>query len=310
MHPADVVLEARGLVKDYRRARAVDGVDVVVHAGERVAFLGPNGAGKTTTFSILCRFVRPSSGRVFVLGEPLSRLRKVRHRLAALPQDARFQPNRTLRDCLRFLGELSGLAADEARREADRTLEAFGLAEACDVPGHAISHGMARRFGLAQAFLAPADLVLLDEPTEGLDPRVAHEVRERIRAVGRRATVVVSSHNLPEVQDLCDAAAILDRGRLVVQGTMAELTESDEKVLVALGPGSPDVTAAVRALPHVTAVERSPAGDRLRVTLRRRPGEPIEATITAVLRVLMDHGATIGDVTRGRTLEERFLELT
>lgn len=289
---------------------ALNGLNLEVPEGSLFGLLGPNGAGKTTTFSILCGFVRPSSGRVFVLGESLSRLGRVRHRLAALPQDARFQPNRTLRDSLRFLGELSGLAPDEARREADRMLEAFGLAEARDVPGRAVSHGMARRFGLAQAFLAPADLLLLDEPTEGLDPRIAHEVRERIRAVGRRSTVVISSHNLAEVQDLCDAAAILDRGRLVVQGAMADLTQSDEKVLVTLGPGSPDLTAAVKALPRVTEVERSPGGDRLRVTLRPAHGEPVEAAITAVLRVLMDQGATIGGVTRGRTLEERFLELT
>lgn len=305
-----VAVRMERVTRRYGARVALDGLSLEVPEGSIFGLLGPNGAGKTTTFSILCGFVRPSSGRVFLLGEPLSRLDRVRNRMAALPQDARFQPNRTLRDCLRFLGELSGLGPDEARREGDRMLEAFGLAEARDVPGRAVSHGMARRFGLAQAFLVPADLVLLDEPTEGLDPRVAHEVRERIRSVGRRATVVVSSHNLAEVQDLCDAAAILDRGRLVVQGTMGELTESDEKVLVALGPGSPDLSAAVGALPRVTAVERSPGGDRLRVTLRPEAGEPIEAAITAVLRALMDGGATIGGVTRGRTLEERFLEMT
>lgn len=305
-----VAVRMERVTRRYGARVALDGLSLEVPEGSIFGLLGPNGAGKTTTFSILCGFVRPSSGRVFLLGEPLSRLDRVRNRMAALPQDARFQPNRTLRDCLRFLGELSGLGPDEARREGDRMLEAFGLAEARDVPGRAVSHGMARRFGLAQAFLVPADLVLLDEPTEGLDPRVAHEVRERIRSVGRRATVVVSSHNLAEVQDLCDAAAILDRGRLVVQGTMGELTESDEKVLVALGPGSPDLSAAVGALPRVTAVERSPGGDRLRVTLRPEAGEPIEAAITTVLRALMDGGATIGGVTRGRTLEERFLEMT
>ncbi len=298
------------VAKRYGARVALDGLSLEVPEGSIFGLLGPNGAGKTTTLSVLCGFVRPTSGRVFLLGEPLSRLNRVRHRMAAFPQDARPPPNRTLRDCLRFLGELSGLGPDEARREGDRILEAFGLAEARDVPGRAVSHGMARRFGLAQAFLVPADLVLLDEPTEGLDPRVAHEVRERIRCVSRRATVVVSSHNLAEVQDLCDAAAILDRGRLVVQGTMRELTESDEKVLVVLGPGSPDLTLAVRALPCVTAVERSPGGDRLRVTLRPKTGEPIEAAITTVLRVLVEGGATIGGVTRGRTLEERFLELT
>ncbi len=298
------------VTRRYGARVALDGLSLEVPEGSIFGLLGPNGAGKTTTFAILCGFVRPSSGRVFLLGEPLSRLNRVRHRMAALPQDARFQPNRTLRDCLRFLGELSGLTPDDARREGDRLLEAFGLAEARDVPGRAVSHGMNKRFGLAQAFLMPADLLLLDEPTEGLDPRVAHEVRDRIRSASRRPTVVVSSHNLAEVQDLCDAAAILDRGRLVAQGTMRELTESDERVIVTLGPGSPDPSAAVGALPGVTAVERSPGGDRLRVTLRPRPGEPVEAAITAVLRALMDQGATIGAVTRGRTLEERFLELT
>jgi len=303
-----VVLE--GLTRRFGSRTALDGLTLSVPEGAVFGFLGPNGAGKTTTFAILCGFLRPSAGRARVLGEPIEHLHRVRDRIAALPQGAAVWPNRSIRDSLRFLAELSGMESPEARRRADELLEAFGLAQARDVAGRALSHGMAKRFALAQVFLAPADLILLDEPTEGLDPRAASEVRERVRALSRRSTVIWSSHNLAEVEDLCDEAAILDRGRLVTQGTIAALTTRDEKVLITLGPGAPPAVEAVRAIPGVREVERSADGSRVRVTLQSDPDAPPEVRITAILRALMDRGCTIGSVRPGRTLEERFLELT
>ncbi|MBL6975974.1 MAG: ABC transporter ATP-binding protein [Deltaproteobacteria bacterium] len=303
-------LSTNGLTKHYGGTRAVDGLTFNVPEGSIFGFLGPNGAGKTTTFSLLCGFARATRGKATILGEPLSRLDLVRHRMSALPQDARFHPARKIRDGLRFLAELGGMERSDAKKEADRVLEAVGLQDARSVKGRALSHGMAKRFGIAQAFLGKPELVLLDEPTEGLDPRTAHKVRELIASLAHKSTVLVSSHNLSEVEDLCDHAAIIDKGKLVRQGTLAELTDADEVLIVSLGTGSPDPTKVLSAMGEVVTVELSPTRDKVRLTLKPGEDTPVEAAITAVLKTIIESGATIGDLHRGRSLEERFLELT
>lgn len=304
----EAVIRTNGLTKRYNGRPVVDGLTFEVPRGAIFGFLGPNGAGKTTTFAMLCGFVRPSVGSATVLGRPLTDL--PRDRMAALPQDARFHPERTLSDSLIFMGRLQGMDAARAQGEAARVLAAVDLAEAGKVRGKELSHGMAKRFGVAQAFLGTPELVLLDEPTEGLDPRNAHTVRQMIRAMSGRSTVLVSSHNLAEIEDLCDTAAILDRGRLVAQASIAELTGRNQQVLIQLGAAGSGPQAALATLPHVAGVEASPDGLRLRVTLRLAPGERAEVAITEAVGALIASGATLGTVVRGHSLEERFLELT
>ena len=304
----NAVIETRGLSKRYGAKRAVDGLDFVVPAGSVFGFLGPNGAGKTTTFSLLCGFVRPSGGEATVLGEPLTRLGKLRGRMAALPQDARFHPSRSLMDSLVLFGGLAGMSRGEARAEARRVLDAVELGDAARVKGRALSHGMAKRFGIAQAFMGRPDLVLLDEPTEGLDPRTAHTVRQLIRSLAGQATVLVSSHNLGEVEDICDEAAIIDHGKLVTQGSLTELTATDEQIVITTGACPDAARAALARLESVREV--TPEGDaHLRVRLRAGGGA-VEPAITAALACLIEHGATISAVTRGKGLEARFLEET
>ena len=297
-----------GLTRRYGGRAVVDGLDLQVPSRSLFALLGPNGAGKTTTFSMICGFVRPDSGRIEVLGEPASRLPL--RRISALPQDAHFHPERTVWDSMIFLAHLQGLPPARARSEATRVLEVVDLWDSRGLRGRELSHGLAKRFGVAQAFLGEPELVLLDEPTEGLDPRNAHAVRQMIRQMARSATVLVSSHNLAEVEDLCDHAAILDRGRLVVQAPMAELTGQDQHLFIRLADAGREVPAALSSLPGVVSVESEEDGRRLHLLLRPPGGQPIESRSTGGLKVMIDRGATIGSVTRGRRLEERFLELT
>jgi len=297
-----------GLTKRYGARAVVDGLDLAVPSRSLFALLGPNGAGKTTTLSMICGFIRPDSGRVEVLGQPSSR--PPLRRISALPQDAHFHPERTVWDSMLFLAGLQGLPPARAVSESTRVLEVVGLWDSRRLRGRELSHGLAKRFGVAQAFLGEPDLVLLDEPTEGLDPRNAHAVRRMIRQMARSATVVVSSHNLAEVEDLCDHAAILDHGRLVTQSPMAELTQQDQHLFIRLAEVGREVAAALSSLPGVLSVESEEEGHRLHLMLRPPTGQPIEALVTAVLKVLIERGATIGSLTRGRRLEERFLELT
>ncbi|HOU52665.1 MAG TPA: ABC transporter ATP-binding protein [Myxococcota bacterium] len=304
----DAAVRTSGLTRRYGGRAVVDGLDLEVPRRSLFALLGPNGAGKTTTFAMICGFVRPHSGRIEVLGQPSSRLPL--RRISALPQDAHFHPERTVWDAMIFLAELQGLPPPRARSEATRVLEVVGLWDSRHLRGRELSHGLAKRFGVAQAFLGEPELVLLDEPTEGLDPRNAHAVREMIRQMARTATVLVSSHNLAEVEDLCDHAAILDRGRLVTQAPMADLTGQDQHLFLRLAEVGHEVATALASLPGVRSVETEEDGHRLHLMLRPTEGQSIDRLVTDVLRVVIDRGALIGSVTRGRRLEERFLELT
>ena len=306
----ELVLETRGLSKRFGPTQALDGLSFGVPRGSIFGFLGPNGAGKTTTFSILCGFIRPSGGEAWVLGEPVGRVDALAGRLSALPQDAHFVPSRSVGDSLRYLAELGGLPRQRIAEEVNRVLTVVGLKDADGVRGRALSHGMAKRFGLAQAFLGQPELVLLDEPTEGLDPRNAQQVRRVIRELATSATVVVSSHNLSEVQDLCDHAAILSKGKLVTLGSMEELTATDEQVVITLGTNASDPRPALKDLTTIEDARWDAEQHRLHLRLRLGPTDKPEGAITETLRLLIAEGATISTVRRGQALQERFLKVT
>jgi ABC-type multidrug transport system ATPase subunit len=172
----------------------------------------------------------------------------------------------------------------------------------------ALSHGMAKRVALAQALLGEPEVVLLDEPTAGLDPRVAYEVREIVRSRKGRCTLIVSSHNLQELEQICDAAAILDRGRVVAEGTMADLTAATEEIRIKLAPG-PVPIAGVRELPMVTRADFDDERRELVVHFERKSADA-ETVIGATLTVLLQQGARISSVTKGRGLEQRVMEMT
>ncbi len=300
------VIETNKLTKKYDGRAVVDQLTFTVPQGSIFGFLGPNGAGKTTTFAMLCGFIRPSGGDAVVLGQPLSNL--PRHLMSALPQDAKFHPERTLKDSLIFMAQLQGMDKRKAAAEAKRVLEAVELLDAAKFRGKTLSHGMAKRFGVAQAFLGTPELVLLDEPTEGLDPKNSQTVRDMIKAMAGKSTVLVSSHNLAEIEDLCNEALILDKGKLVTQASISELTGRNQQILIQLGSaGSID---ALKNLSSVIAVEASDDGKSLRVSLNLAPGERPEPAITEILSTLISTGATVGTVVRGKSLQERFLELT
>jgi len=304
----EFAIRTQSLTKIFGSLTAVNSLDLEVPAGSVFGLLGPNGAGKTTTFSMICGFIRPTDGDAWVLGERLADLNKVISRVSALPQDASFHPARRVGDVLNYFARLGGMDQTTARNEVTRVLDAVGMTSTTKMKGNALSHGMAKRLGLAQAFLGSPELVLLDEPTEGLDPKAAHTIREMIRALAsHNTTVLVSSHNLAEVQDLCDHAAIIDHGSMVKSGSLDELTMTNEVVIISLGPGS-DPTAAISAMPQVQEVQKNE--NKLRVTFKPAVDKDVEIVITSIIRVAIENGASIGEVTRGRGLEERYLELT
>jgi ABC-2 type transport system ATP-binding protein len=220
------VLEARGLVKDYRRARAVDGVDLSVCAGERVALLGPNGAGKTTTLLMLLGVVAPDAGTVSVCGRPVAGDRthaaeEVGFAAGYLPLAERLR----VREYLRLYGNLYGLARpDDAIAEG---LARFRVEQLADAMGTELSSGQRTLVGIVRATLHRPRLLVLDEPTASLDPDVSRRVREGLRAICDEygTALLVTSHDMAEVERLCERVVFIAAGRIVADGTPAEVAE-------------------------------------------------------------------------------------
>ncbi|MGC5031021.1 ATP-binding cassette domain-containing protein [Micromonospora sp. DT229] len=276
---------------------AVDRLSLRVREGEVLGFLGPNGAGKTTTMRMLVGLVHPSAGRIQVLGEPPGRQLA---RIGALIESPTFYPHLTGRDNLRLAARYAGVP-DAA---ADRVLDEVGLTARARSPFRTYSLGMKQRLGVAAALLKEPSLLILDEPTNGLDPAGVAEMRELLRSLGRHGqTVLLSSHVLAEVEQVCDRIAVIDRGRLVAEGTPDELRG-------ALGAG----VLLIDADPTDTALTCLRADDRVRAvevvdgTLRVSTDLALAAELN---RRLVTAGVEVRELRPLRhSLEEAFLELT
>lgn len=301
---SDLAIELFGVSKRFGHKVAVNGVSFSVPRGSVFGLIGPNGAGKTTTFSMMCGYLYPTEGTLKVMDVDPATPGALKGRLGALPQDAVLPSGWETGALLTYWARLSALADPE--REAREALEQVGLMEAWNVQTQALSHGMAKRAAMAQALMGRPPLVLLDEPTAGLDPRIAAQVRQVIKSMKEaRQTVVVSSHNLQELEELCDAAAILDKGSLAQVGTMSELTGQGSEFRVQIARGDvliPEITA----LADVTdARMESDAVLRVRI----RGGVKPEEVISRVVGHLLQHGVLILGVSRGQRLEDRVLQL-
>ena len=259
-----LAVEARGLGKRFRGVDAVTSLDLRVPSGSVFGFLGPNGAGKTTTIRMLLGLARPSSGEAFLLGEPVGPASAARRRVGFLPDVPAFYGWMKAGEYLEFAGRLFGMERQALRRRAAELLEFTGLAGVkTRISG--FSRGMKQRLGLAQALINQPDLLILDEPTSALDPLGRREVLEAIKALRVTTTVFFSTHILADVERVCDRVAILDRGRLVAEETIAGLKArySRPAFRLRLEAGTTEFAAALRGLDWVEKVEL--AGDELRI---------------------------------------------
>lgn len=222
-------IELRGVTRVFagpgRRIQALNGVDLTVEAGMVYGFLGPNGAGKTTAIHVLMGFLKPTKGTATLFGEPCDSS-PARHRIGYLPEHPQSYPFLTGRELLHIAGRLFGLRGRRLTAQAGRLLERVGLAQAGSQRIGTYSRGMLQRIGLAQALMNDPDLVILDEPTSGMDPVGRNEVRGLIEELRRAGTTVFfSSHELSEVEMTCDHVAILKRGRVAVEGRLSDLVQ-------------------------------------------------------------------------------------
>ena len=312
----EAAVRLRGLTKRFGSKTAVDGVSLTIEMGSVYGLIGPNGAGKTTTFSMMAGYLRPTEGSLSVLGLAPTAVDELRSRVGVLPQDAVLPPNDEVGELLVHLARLQDVPPTKVIETAKRALEGVQGGDWWKQRCGSLSHGMAKRVALAQAFLGDPDVVLLDEPTAGLDPRVAWEVRQFVKLQGGRCTIVISSHNLQELEEICDSAAILDRGRVVGSGTMAELTAVNDEVRVKVASGTKRGTAPgavpvheLRELPTVKAVEFRDEELEIVVSYERKAADA-ETVIGQVLTTLLKNQVRISGVTKGHGLEQRVMNLT
>ena len=307
-------IEIRDLVKSFGRVRALDGLSLTVPEGSLLGLIGRNGAGKTTTFNVLAGFLKPTSGSVVVRGEALVAGEPPVGKIALLPQDARMPEHRRVGDVLRMLGCLSGLSPQEADRRSEQAMESLALGK--DTLGRKVghlSHGQRRRVAIAQALVGRDEVIILDEPLAGLDPRAAAELRELIVQLKSQRTMILSSHDLHDVESLCDHFVIIEKGRTVSSGTVASLREESAAVRVSLAQPAPDPEAMSAQISAVSGVRRVQLSeDGLAVTFELTDGDGVsaDAVINEVIKALMAAGGVMRGVERGTSLEQRFLDET
>lgn len=263
MTSPQILIEVDGLTKTYGPVRALDRVSFQVREGEILGFLGPNGAGKSTTLRILAGFLPGDAGRVRVAGHDVRRdSLAVRQVIGYLPEGVPLYPDMRVREYLSFRARLKGVAGRERRERIDRSLEATGTADVRRRIIGTLSRGYRQRVGLADALLGEPRVLILDEPTVGLDPEQVRQFRSLIRAVGKDRTVILSTHILSEVELVCSSVVIIHRGRIAARDSAEQLRSrvGQGSCVVAEISGPPDrVEAMLREIDGVRSVRREAA---------------------------------------------------
>jgi len=306
----DLAIETRALTRRFGAQTAVSSIDLAVPRGSVFGFLGPNGSGKTTTIRMIVGLIQPTSGESFVLGEPMPHSwRSVLPRVGALVEGPAFAPY--------LSGAANLFRFDAADRDSDRqsrrsrveaALARVGLSHAAGKQVKAYSLGMKQRLGLANAMLRPRELLILDEPTNGLDPQGTREVRSLIRSFAADGTTVfVSSHLLAEIEQLCSHAAVMSAGAIVAQGTLDDLRGPDATTVIVR---TPDVEPALRVLREAglrpSAVDGEGGDPQLTAAIDRVVHDADGLVVALVAAGVRVRGFALIEP----TLEERFVELT
>jgi ABC-2 type transport system ATP-binding protein len=305
------MIEVQSLTKRYATQVAVSDVSFSVRQGEIVGFLGPNGAGKTTTMRVLTGFLPPSEGRATVAGyDIVTQSRQARASLGYLPESAALYPEMRVREYLAYRARLEGLVGPGVKARVDEIIGECLLEEVADRRVENLSRGYRQRAALAGALVHRPPVLILDEPTVGLDPAQIIKIREMIRSLGRERAVLLSTHILPEVDAVCDRVLIIDRGRIVAEGTPQELRRrlAGSNVVRAAFKGEVAAREALGELPGAVAVEETSGEEETRVRVECSEGADISEE---VFHLAVARGWVLRELTReGLSLEDVFVRLT
>jgi ABC-2 type transport system ATP-binding protein len=301
------MIRVSGLTKDYGARRAIHNVSFDAQQGEIVGFLGPNGAGKTTTLRILAGYMPPTDGEALVAGyDVVEESLEVRRRVGYLPETVPLYNDMTVFDYLKFMGELRHIPNVDER--VDETLEMVGLLDRSEGYIGKLSKGMRQRIGLAQALLHRPEVLILDEPTIGLDPGQVVEVRELIREIGKERTVLLSTHLLNEAQNICDRVLIINKGKIVAEDTTENLQArliGAERVVIRVRGEADDLVKTVKQVKGVQAAETKGDGS---VEFEFASGKDVRPEVA---KQVINAGYDLIELRPlGMSLEEIFLELT
>jgi len=295
------LIQVENLSKSFNEHLALDNVSFTLEKGEPIALVGPNGAGKTTLFSILCGYLSPSSGSVKIAGANAGHS-SLFGRLAALPQDAQFDPSFTIAHQLTFYAQLQGFSRKNAQKEAHRTLELVGLADTYKAKPEELSHGMRKRVSIAQTLIGSPEIVMLDEATAGLDPINAREVRELVSTLSSDITFILSSHDLSELERLCSQVLYLEKGKL--QQHQSLQNDSEERYLtLRMKQPYDNFVQLIQSIDNVHKVEQTQNNEFV-ITTSKEASEnnPLDLQI---LKLCHTQQWQYSQLTNGKTLENR-----
>jgi ABC-2 type transport system ATP-binding protein len=308
------MIEVENLSKTYSGFRAVQGISFSVKKGEIVGFLGPNGAGKSTTMKVLAGYLPPTDGKIRIAGfDVVTDSLEVRKRIGYMPENVPLYTDMRVNEFLRFRAELKKVPR---RRIKERVESVKQLCHLKDVENKIIgtlSKGYRQRVGLADAMVHEPELLILDEPTIGLDPNQIRSVRDLIKDLGKKHTILLSTHILPEVELTCDRVLVINRGRIEASDTPANLTKvvrGGGSIVLEVKAAGSDVVAKLKALPDIEDVEVVlPAdGDWTQAKIFAKPGVDVRENVYGVVR---QNNWPLRELARVKaTLEEAFIELT
>ena len=311
---SDVMIEAHGLAKNYGPFTALKNVTFKVNRGEVLGFLGPNGAGKTTTMKILTCFIAPSEGTARVNGadvfeDPL----EVRRAIGYLPENTPLYTEMLVLEYLRFIAKMRGLDGAQAIARLKKVVEETSLGDVLGKNIGELSKGYRQRVGLAQALVHEPPILILDEPMSGLDPNQANEIRELIREIGRERTVVLSTHNLAEVQVTCSRVLIIANGAIVADDTTDELSARAGKAsyiatLQTQGKSASDIAAAFGSLTGSAKILQCADANETRIALTPDGNQDLRADIFNA--AVQANFVLVGLEKKGENLEDVFRQLT
>lgn len=311
---APVMVRVEDICKNYGRFRALDGVDFEIRQGEILGILGPNGAGKTTAMRIITGFFPPTSGKVWIGDEELSENPTLlKRRIGYLPEAVSLYADMRVREFLFFVAGIKGVSRKKRRQHLDEKMSGCGLWDYKNRLIGQLSRGLRQRLGLAQALVGDPDVLVLDEPTNGLDPKQIIEIRNLIREFGRERTLVLSTHILPEVSMVCDRVLILNQGKVVASGTPEELEaglRDRYEIFITMGDRyrKEEAVKLLRILPGVDRVSvLEERNDQVAFSIGVLKGKDLRPSIT---RLFVEHQIPLLEIRSGKlSLEEIFLKI-
>jgi ABC-2 type transport system ATP-binding protein len=283
------MLDVVHLVKNFGPLVAVDDVSFHVPVGQVLGFLGPNGAGKSTTMKMISGFLTPTSGTAIVCGHDiLAKPVAAKRQIGYLPEGAPAYPDMSAGEFLSFIAHIRGFHGADARKRVAHIAELINMADILNQPIETLSKGYRRRVGVAQALIHDPSLVILDEPTDGLDPNQKHEMRVIIRMMSALKAIIISTHLLEEVEAVCNRAIIVDRGHILVDGTPGDLIASSRyhnavRLTLSSEP-QPAMAAELRQLPNVSDVEPASDGEGEGFWIMSANGIPVTGEVAALVR--------------------------